>query len=302
MSDPKGRRKALKNIALGTSGIGLGFAALSCDTQEKKETATKPIKEPQALKGNINHSVCYWCYNTIPLDKFAQEVAALGMPAIDLLNPGEWDVVEQYGIKCSVATDSFASITDGFNDPANHSKLQEQYTELIHKAADRNIPHVICFSGDQRELSDEEGLENCVKGLAPLVEIAQERGITLIMELLNSKVNHPDYQCDHTPWGVKLCKRLNSDHFKLLYDIYHMQIMEGDIIATIKDYHQYIAHYHTGGVPGRNEINNSQELNYPAIMKAILETGYQGYVAQEFVPTYDNKIAALREGIYICDV
>ena len=303
MSHSSGRRKALKNIALGTSGVSLGLAALGCKDvkSEEKAVAAIPIKEA-ALKGNINHSACYWCYNNIPLDEFAKDAAGLGLKAIDLLTPQEWDIVEKHGLKCSVATDNFASITDGFNDRKNHALLQEQYKDLIIKAGDRNIPFVICFSGSQRNLSDEEGLSNCAMGLEPLVKLAEEKGVVLIMELLNSKVNHPDYQCDKTPWGVQLCDKIGSDNFKLLYDIYHMQIMEGDVIATIRDNHQYIAHYHTGGVPGRNEINDSQELNYAAIMKAIVETGFKGYVAQEFVPTYTDKIAALKEGVHICDV
>ncbi|MEH6406270.1 MAG: TIM barrel protein [Leeuwenhoekiella sp.] len=302
MSKNVNRRSALKNMALGTSAVGFGLAGLSFREPKADTLELEKDKISSDLNGNINHSACYWCYNSIPLEKFAPDAAKLGLVAIDLLRPEEWEVVEQYGLKCAVATDTFASITDGFNDPANHAKLQEQYTKLISQAAAKDIPNVICFSGSRRELSQEEGLNNCVTGLKPLVAQAEKEGVVLIMELLNSKVNHPDYQCDHTEWGVALCDRLDSDHFKLLYDIYHMQIMDGDIIATIREYHPYFAHYHTGGVPGRNEINQSQELNYPAIMQAIVDTGFKGYVAQEFVPTYTDKIAALKEGVGICDV
>ena len=302
MSHSTGRRNALKNIALATSGVSLGIAAVGCksDAAEKKEEVV--ADEDQTLKGNINHAVCYWCYSSLPLDDFAKSAADLGLKGIDLLRPEEWEVAEKYGLKCSIATDTFADIQNGFNAPENHAELQAKYTKLIDKAADNGIKQVIVFSGNKRDLTEEEGIANCAAGLAPLVKQAEEKGVVLIMELLNSKVDHKDYQCDHTAWGAKLCERIGSENFKLLYDIYHMQIMEGDVIHTIRDYKQYIAHYHTGGVPGRNEINNSQELNYPAIMKAILETGYTGYVAQEFIPTYPDKIAALQEGIRICDV
>jgi hydroxypyruvate isomerase len=180
--------------------------------------------------------------------------------------------------------------------------LQSNYTTLINKAADAGIKRVIVFSGNRNGISDAQGIEQCAIGLEPLVNLAEKKNITLVMELLNSKVDHTNYQCDHTPWGVSLADKIGSDHFKLLYDIYHMQIMEGDIIATIKEYHSYIDHYHTGGVPGRNEINKNQELNYPAIIKAILSTGFDGYIAQEFIPTYPDKLKALKEAISICSV
>ena len=303
MSHSKGRRSAMRNIALTTSGIGLGFSALSCKTESDNPAEKTALAETdQPLKGNINHSACYWCYNSMPLEDFAKSAADLGLKGIDLLKPEEWAIAEKYGLKCAVATDTFASITDGFNDPANHKELQEKYKGLIDKASAQGIKNVIVFSGNKRDLTEEEGLANCAEGLAPLTQYAEEKNVVLIMELLNSKIDHNDYQCDTTPWGVKLCERLGSESFKLLYDIYHMQIMEGDVIRTINDYHQYIAHYHTGGVPGRHEITDVQELNYPAIMKAILATGYEGYVAQEFIPTYEDKIAALDEAVKICDV
>lgn len=302
MTKNSSRRNALKNMALGTTGVALGMTALSCKDPKGKTLAEAKEPEDYKLKGNINHSVCYWCYNSFTIEDFSKEVAALGMPAIDLLTPAEWKVAAKHGVKCAVGTETFADIQNGFNVVDNHSRLQQQYEGLIKEAAKDGVPNVIVFSGNQRELSDEKGWENCVKGLKPLAEIAESEGVTLIMELLNSKVDHKDYQNDHTLWGVELCKRLGSDSFKLLYDIYHMQIMEGDVIRTIKEHHPYIAHYHTGGVPGRNEINTSQELYYPAIMQAIVDTGFKGYVAQEFIPTYDDKIAALKEGVQICDV
>jgi hydroxypyruvate isomerase len=193
-------------------------------------------------------------------------------------------------------------IEKGFNNPVYHDELVKSYTDVIPKAAAAGLDKIICFSGNRNGLSDEKGIENCAAGLKKLMPLAEKHKVTMVMELLNSKVDHKDYQCDHTAWGAALADQVGSEKFKLLYDIYHMQIMEGDVIATIKKYHPYIAHYHTGGVPGRNEIDETQELNYPAIMRAILETGYKGYVGQEFIPKRDNKIASLKQGVQICDV
>jgi len=294
------RREAIKNISFGIGAVGITAPLLACNT--KTNTGDSMAKNEKTFKGNINHAACRWCYQKIPLVEFAEKGKEIGLKAIDLLKPEEWKVIQQTGVECSLATDTFASIVHGFNNPKHHENLQKQYEELITKAAHSGIKQVIVFSGNRNGISDQEGLEQCAIGLDPLVKLAEKNNVTLIMELLNSKVDHKDYQCDHTPWGVNLVNKIGSDNFKLLYDIYHMQIMEGDIIATIKKYHEYINHYHTGGVPGRNEINDTQELNYPAIMKAILETGYDGYVAQEFIPTYDDKLTALKEGITICDV
>ncbi len=294
------RREALKNIAFGVGAMGISgsvFGQYANDNNEGVEH-NMPIK----LKGNINHSACRWCYQKIPLAEFAEKGKEIGLKAIDLLKPDEWKIVQNIGLECSLGTDTFASITEGFNNPKNHEKLQKQYTDLISKASSSGIKQVIVFSGNRNGISEEEGIENCAKGLDNLVKHAEKNKVTLVMELLNSKVDHKDYQCDHTPWGVTLVDKIGSSNFKLLYDIYHMQIMEGDIIATIRKYHTYINHYHTGGVPGRNEINDHQELNYPAIMQAIVDTGFRGYVAQEFIPTYDNPLKALAEGISICDV
>ena len=292
------RRDLIKNLGLGAGLVSLaGIPKIfASDLKDEKNKAAS------MHESKINHSVCRWCYEDIPLNEFAKACAGMGIKAIDLLKPEEWEVVEREGLVCSMATDTFANITDGFNDPANHAKLQEAYRGLIKKASEHNIKNVICFSGNRNGMDDETGIENCVTGLTPLLDYAKELNVNLVMELLNSKVDHDDYMCDHTKWGVALAKRLDRDNFKLLYDIYHMQIMEGDVIRTIRDNHEYINHYHTGGVPGRNEINDSQELNYPAIMEAIYETGFDGFVAQEFIPTYDDKLAALREGIEICDI
>lgn len=298
MSSKYNRREILKNLTLGSGALSLGAGMFSSfSTMEMLE------KSFSGKNDNINHSVCRWCFKDIPLETFSAECAKMGIKAIDLLKPSEWDTVKKHGLECSMGTDEFAVIEHGFNDQANHKALQENYRGLIDKASKAGVKNIICFSGNRRGMNDKTGIENCAKGLKPLVDYAAERNVTMVMELLNSKVNHPDYQCDHTAWGAALSDAMGKlENFKLLYDIYHMQIMEGDIIATIGKYKEYINHFHTAGVPGRHEINETQELFYPAIMRAIVETGFTGYVAQEFVPTYEDEIEALKEAIKICDV
>ena len=254
------------------------------------------------LKNNINHSACYWCYNSIPLDTFLQNLNELGVSAIDLVGPEDFPLLKKHNIHASMCWGAGKGILEGWNDPNLHQELIKDYNEKIPVVADAGYTNLICFSGNRNGMADETGLKNCVAGLEKILPTAEKYGVVIQMELLNSKVDHKDYMCDHTDWGVELCKQLNTNNFKLLYDIYHMQIMEGDIIRNIRDYHQYIGHYHTGGNPGRNEIDETQELFYPAIMQAIVATGYQGYVAQEFIPTWEDKIAALKQGISICDV
>jgi hydroxypyruvate isomerase len=259
-------------------------------------------KNQPALKGNINHSVCQWCYSSFPLEELVRASRDMGIKSIDLLKPEEWAVAQKYGLTCAMAYVSGLGLTKGFNDPSLHAQLLKDYSANIPKAADAGLKNVICFSGNANGISSEKGMENCARGLEPIVKIAARYNITVCMELLNSKVNHIDYQCDHTEWGVKLCDKMGSDYFKLLYDIYHMQIMEGDVIATLTKYSKYIAHYHTGGVPGRHEIDETQELYYPAIMQAIVKTGFKGFVAQEFIPAHEDKLASLKAGVLICDV
>ena len=212
------------------------------------------------------------------------------------------NIVLSRGLKVALSNGSSLGITKGFNNPANHAQLQKDLAEIIPKAAEKGIPQVIVFSGNREGMPDDIGLENCANGLEPVVKLAEKHNIRIIMELLNSKINHPDYQCDHTPWGVKLVDKVGSSHFKLLYDIYHMQIMEGDVIHTITQYKDYIAHFHTAGVPGRNEIDDSQELNYPAIMKAIAQNEFTGFVAQEFIPKSGNPLQSLKTAVQICSV
>lgn len=288
------RKEAIGLMSAGAIGIGLSNSAASAKSSRKKSEVK--------LKGNINHSACRWCYADIPLEKLCDHAAEIGLVGLDLIKPSEWKTVMDKSLKVTMANPEEFSLTDGFNDPALHASLREVYSKVIDEAADAGITNVICFSGNRRKLSSEEGLDNCAIGLDPLVKQAEKKGVKLIMELLNSKVDHEDYQCDKSPWGVALCDKIGLSNFKLLYDIYHMQIMEGDVIATIRKYNQYFAHYHTGGVPGRNEIDETQELYYPAIMDAIVKTGYNGYVAQEFIPTTEAKVDSLREAVTLCDV
>lgn len=286
------RKQALKSMAVGALG---SFSVPAFYASAKN---MKPVK----LKGNINHSVCRWCYSKIPLEDLVLAAKGMGIASVELLKSEEWPVAIKHGLTCAIGYGGTLGLTKGFNDPANHEQLLKEYSESIPKAAKDGIKNLICFSGNRNGISDAQGLENCAKGLEPVLKIAAKHNITITMELLNSKVNHPDYQCDHTAWGVALCDKVGSPQLKLLYDIYHMQIMEGDVIATIKKYKDYISHYHTGGVPGRHEIDETQELYYPAIMRAIVATGYKGYVAQEFIPVKEKPLESLKASIMICDV
>ncbi|NKI31867.1 hydroxypyruvate isomerase family protein [Croceivirga thetidis] len=253
------------------------------------------------LKGNINHSVCQWCFDTYPLEEFLAILNDLGVKAIDLIGPDDWPLLKKYNIECSMCNGAEISLTEGWNDPKYHDELIKNYTDIIPKVAEAGYTNLICFSGNRRGMDDYVGLQNCFEGLSQIIPLAERHGVVIQMELFNQQ-NHPDYMCDSSIWGVELCRRLGSENFKLLYDIYHMQVQEGDIINTIKNYHQYFGHYHTAGVPGRNEIDESQELYYPAIMQAILDTGFTGHVAQEFVVTWEDKIEALKDALKRCDV
>jgi hydroxypyruvate isomerase len=298
MSNHLSRRSALKTAAAATL-FGTVFAAV-----EENVSAA-------GLKGNMNHSVCKLCYRKIPLEKFCQESKRIGLKSVELLGPADFPMLKKYDLHCAMVGFPTAKAPDGkkvggishaFNRVEYHDTLLEAYEPHIKASANAGFRNVICFSGNRQGLDDEKGLENCAIGLKRLMRLAEKHDVTITMELLNSKVNHKDYQCDHTDWGVELCKRVGSDRFKLLYDIYHMQIMEGDVIATIKKQNQYFSHYHTGGVPGRAEIDDSQELNYPAICKAIVATGFKGFIAQEFIPKRADKLASLEQGVRICDV
>ena len=253
------------------------------------------------MKGHIHHSVCKWCYPKVELETLAQWGKDNGLGSIELLEIQDIPKIQKHGLTCAMVSGIPGGITKGLNRLENHDKIVEWVEMAAPKVAQLGCQNIICFSGNRQGQSNEDGIKNCAIGLKRLMPIAEKHKVTLVMELLNSKVDHADYQCDHTAWGVDLCKAVGSDRFKLLYDIYHMQIMEGDVIATIKKSAPYIAHYHTGGVPGRHEIDETQELFYPAIMRAIAETGYKGFVAQEFIPKQD-PLTSLKQGVTICDV
>ncbi|MEY4930879.1 MAG: hypothetical protein RI909_1603 [Bacteroidota bacterium] len=285
------RKQALKTIAAtAASAVALPQIAKSMN------------ELPADLKNNVNHSVCQWCYGSMPLEELAKAAKEIGLKSIELLGPDQWATVQKHGLTVAMAQVTDLGLNKGFNDPSLHEKFLKDFSTNLPKAADAGLKSVICFSGNTNGLSSEKGLENCARGLDPIMKVAQKYNINVCMELLNSKVDHKDYQCDHTEWGVQLAEKLGSPNFKLLYDIYHMQIMEGDVIATIRKHQKYIGHYHTGGVPGRNEIDETQELYYPAIMKAIVDTGFKGFVAQEFIPKRADKLASLKQGVNICDV
>jgi hydroxypyruvate isomerase len=289
------RRTILKNIALGTS-VAIAAPAVSFAKNFEKE-------KNYELKGNINHSVSRWTFCYLSLDELCNAVKKIGFSAIDLTGPKDWPVLQQHGIyssMCYTAGDN--NLNNGLNNPIYHEQLIKEYLEVIPVMAKAKYKNLICFTGKREGMDDETGMKNCMEALKKILPTAEKNGVTMVMELLNSKIDHKDYMCNHVEWGAELCKRVSSENFKLLFDIYHMQIQEGDIIRNIRDYHQYLAHFHTGGIPGRHEINDTQELHYPAVMKAIVETGFKGYVAQEFMPTYPNKLDSLAEAIKICDV
>jgi hydroxypyruvate isomerase len=293
MNKDLSRRTALKSMVAGTAALGVSAALPAFAVAQQKSNM---------LKGNVNHSVCRWCFSGIDLDTLCIEAKKIGIKAIDLVGPKDWDTLKKHGLYSSMCNGAEINLVDGWNDPKFHPTLIKNYTEMIPKVAEAGYTQLICFSGSRRGKDDETGWNNCVEGLKQVLPLAEKHGVVLVMELLNSKINHKDYQCDRTSWGAELCKRLGSENFKLLYDIYHMQIDEGDVIHTINTYHPYISHYHTAGVPGRNEIDETQELYYPAIIKAILATGFKGYLAQEFIPKYADKIKSLRDAVNICDV
>lgn len=259
-------------------------------------------KQVTRFKGRINHAVCRWCYPDLTLDELCRNAAQMGLKAIDLVTVEDFPVLKKHGLACSLVCGVPGDIPQGFNRRENHDRLASWFAETIPKVADTGFRNVICFSGNRNGMDDQTGLENCAIGLKRVTPVAEKYQVTVCIELLNSRVDHPDYMCDRTPWAVELWKKVGSEYFKVLYDIYHMQIMEGDVIRTIREHHRSFGHYHTGGVPGRHEIDETQELNYPAIMRAILETGYHGFVAQEFLPSRGDAMASLRQGVKICDV
>ena len=307
MSPDSSRRKVLKQLAGSALLLG-GAPAMAAAAQfnqaadaDRQEEATR-----KKLKGNINHSVCRWTATYLTLEEQCELMKDMGLKAIDLLKPDEWPVIKKYGLECSMCyIRGEVSLTKGFNNPAYHAQLVKEYLETIPLVAEAGFKNLICFSGNRNGMDDKTGLDNCVAGLKKIMPLAEKHGVIIQMELFNSRVDHPDYMADKSAWGVELCKKLGSPNFKLLFDIYHMQVNEGDIIHSIRDNHQYFGHYHVAGVPGRHEPEDTQELNYPAVMKAIVATGFKGYVAQEFIftgTTKSAKTSALRKAVKVCDV
>jgi len=291
------RRHVLKKLLVSGSAViaapALSFA--SCTTME----------DTNNRKRNINHSVCRWTYNDLSLEELCNTIKEIGFSAIDLVGPKDWAILKNHGIYSSMCNGAEISLTEGWNNKKYHPTLIKNYAEHIDLVAKAGYKNLICFSGNRNGMDDETGLKNCVEGLKQIISAAEKKAVIIQMELFNSKVDHKDYMCDHSAWGIELCRQLQSENFKLLYDIYHMQINEGDVIRTIKNNHQFFGHYHTAGVPGRHEIDETQELYYPAIMKAIVDIGFNGYVAQEFIPTGKDKnakISALKKAIKTCDV
>ncbi len=252
-------------------------------------------------KGRLKQSVCRWCYGKIPLPDFCKAVKEIGLTAIDLIEEKEWPLLAEHGLICSMGWKLGGDIPNGLNDPANHDLIVNGLLTTLPKAAKAKVPNLIAFFGNRKGRPDDDAIKNCVIGLNKVKKAAEEHGVTVCVELLNSKVDHKDYQGDRTWFGVEVVRQVDSPRVRLLYDIYHMQIMEGDIVRTIRDNHQWIAHFHTGGVPGRHELDDTQELNWRTVAKAIADTGYTGYVAHEFVPTRD-PLTSLREAVALCDV
>ncbi len=284
------RRDAIRLAAAVSAAGSLAGASTTAVSAEGTRLATK---------GNLHQSVCRWCFPKIPLDELGSAAQRMGLVGIDLLGPKDFDTIKKYGLVGTMTTSH--PLSDGLCDPKYRDSSLKAINEAIEATAREGWKNVICFSGNRRGIDDRTGMANCVKALKEIVPVAEKAGITLQMELLNSKVNHKDYMCDRSDWGVELVKQVGSDRFKLLYDIYHMQIMEGDVVRTIETNHNYFGHYHTGGNPGRHELDETQELNYKRIARAIVDVGFQGYTAHEFLPTRD-PLTSLGEAVTLCDV
>jgi len=257
-----------------------------------------------ALKGRIKQSVCPWCFEPMSVEELARNAAAMGIQSVELTPPENWPILKKHGLICALT--SSHGFVDGWNRKENYAMCEEKVRQAIDATSAAGFPSVITFSGFRKGMADDVGLDNTVEGIKKVIGHAEKKKVNLVFEVLNSRVDvemkgHPDYMADHVEWAVELCKRIGSERMKILFDIYHVQIMQGDLITRIRKYHEYIGHYHTAGVPGRNEIDDTQEINYPAVMKAVVETKYAGYVAQEFIPTRD-PMTSLREAVRLCDV
>jgi len=292
------RRQLLGKAAGAAAAMAVGSGARLALGEDK------PVILPAATKGRIKQSVCAWCFEPMPLDTLARNAAAMGIKSIELVAPSDWATLKKHGLVCALANSH--GFVEGWNRKENYAMCTEKITEAIDATAAAGFPNVITFSGFRKGMADDVGLDNTVEGLKKVIGYAEKKKVNLILEVLNSRVDvemkgHPDYMCDNVEWAVEVCKRIGSPRMKFLFDIYHVQVMQGDVITRIKQTHPYIGHYHTAGVPGRNEPDDNQELNYPPIMRTIVETGYTGYVAQEFIPTRD-PMRSLWEAVKLCDV
>jgi hydroxypyruvate isomerase len=262
--------------------------------------AAMPLRSAAPSGGRLKQAVCKWCYSKIPFDTLCRESARMGIKGVDLIGPEDWPTAKKYGLVPSMVP-SASNIKDGINRKENHERIEKGTRESIARAAEIGAPNVIVLSGVRAGMRDEEGMDNSILFFNKIKSYAEDKNVTLCLELLNSKINHPDYMCDHTKWGVDVCKRVNSPRVKLLYDIYHMQIMEGDVLRTVKENLTWIGHFHTGGNPGRHELDDTQELNYRGIAKAIADMGYTGYFAHEFIPVRD-PLKSMEEAVRLCEV
>jgi hydroxypyruvate isomerase len=301
------RRQILKGAA-GAVALAAGLPAASQAQLRRRVLVSpaQPAAEKAATKGNINHSVCPWCFEKYwNLETLCQHAVALGLKSVELVDPKDFPVLKKYGLKCAI-TNSHGFVK-GFNNKEHHEWAADILRKQIDACAAAGCcPTVITFSGFRKGIPDDVGLANTVEGLKKVIGYAEEKKINLCIEVLNSRVDvemkgHPDYQCDKVEWAAEVCKRIGSPRMTILFDIYHVQIMQGDIITRIKQFKDYIGHYHVAGVPGRNEPDDTQEVNYPAVMKTIVGTGYKGYVGQEFIPTRE-PLASLRQAIKLCDL
>ena len=286
--------KLSRRTVLKTAITGATVASMPSMSWPQQNT---PIKR----KGQIKQSVSRWCYQKIPLDDLCVYAAQIGLKGVDLLNPDEYEIPGRHGLVCSMGYAGGGEIVSALNRVENHAKIEEGFRKYIPRAAKASVPNVITFSGNREGMSDDEGAKNTIAGLNRVKKIAEDHGVTICMELLNSKVDHKDYMCNHTAWGVQVVQAVNSPHVKLLYDIYHMQIMEGDMVRTIQQNIQWLGHFHTGGVPGRHELDGTQEVQWDGVMRGIAATNFHGYVAHEFVPTRD-PLTSLRQAVDLCDV
>jgi hydroxypyruvate isomerase len=282
------RRSLLKSALAGAAATGTGFLRAEDVPVAKR-------------KGRIRQSVCRWCYGKTSVDELSAYAARIGLKGVDLLQPEEYEIPRRYGLICTMAYAGAGEIYNALNRVENHAAIEAALLKNIPAAAKAGVPNVITFSGARRGMSDQEGAKNTVLGLNRVKKIAEDHGVIICLELLNSKRDHPDYMCDHTSWGTRVVQEVNSPNVRLLYDIYHMQIMEGDLITTIRQNIQWLAHFHTGGVPGRHELDNTQEVQWDGVMRAIVETGFKGYVAHEFLPTRD-PLVSLKQAADLCDV